>query len=44
VQWTDDPDSRVKIITTAIQDLLGMIRLKFGYMRKVKKLICNIHV
>jgi glycosyltransferase involved in cell wall biosynthesis len=27
VDWIDDPDSRVKIVPTAIQDLLGIVRL-----------------
>jgi len=30
VDWTDDPDSRVAIIRTAIDDLRGVLRLRFG--------------
>ena len=30
VQWTEDPDSRVKIVRTAIQDLKGLLRLRLG--------------
>jgi len=30
VDWTDDPDSRVDIAKTAIDDLSGILRLRFG--------------
>lgn len=30
VHWTDDPDTRVKIIGTAIEDVKGLLRLRFG--------------
>ena len=30
VKWTDDPDSRVKIVGTAWDDLKGLLRLRFG--------------
>jgi hypothetical protein len=30
VDWTDDPDSRVAIVRTAIDDLRGIVRLRFG--------------
>ena len=30
VDWTDDPDSRVAIVRTAIEDLRGVVRLRFG--------------
>ncbi|MEP6693045.1 MAG: dolichyl-phosphate beta-glucosyltransferase [Chloroflexota bacterium] len=30
VDWTDDPDSRVAIVRTAIDDLRGVVRLRFG--------------
>jgi glycosyltransferase involved in cell wall biosynthesis len=30
VDWTDDPDSRVKIVKTALDDLRGVMRLRFG--------------
>ena len=30
VDWTDDPDSRVAIMRTAIEDLRGVMRLRFG--------------
>lgn len=33
VTWTDDPDSRVDIIRTAIDDLRGVARLRFGVFR-----------
>ena len=34
VKWTDDPDSRVKIISTAREDLKGLLRLRFGGLRQ----------
>jgi hypothetical protein len=33
VDWTDDPDSRVDILRTAIDDLRGVARLRFGAFR-----------
>lgn len=30
VDWTDDPDSRVAILRTAMEDLRGVVRLRFG--------------
>jgi glycosyltransferase involved in cell wall biosynthesis len=30
VRWTDDPDSRVKILKTAIGDIRGLLRLRLG--------------
>lgn len=30
VRWTEDPDSRVKIVTTALEDLQGLARLRLG--------------
>jgi glycosyltransferase involved in cell wall biosynthesis len=30
VDWTDDPDSRVAIVRTAVEDLKGVWRLRFG--------------
>ena len=34
VDWTDDPDSRVAILRTAIDDLRGVARLRFGRGRR----------
>ncbi len=34
VHWTDDPDTRVKIIGTAIEDVKGLLRLRFGGIPK----------
>jgi hypothetical protein len=36
VKWTDDPDSRVDILRTAIDDLRGVGRLRFGLFRAPK--------
>ena len=30
VHWTDDPDTRVKILGTAIEDVRGLLRLRLG--------------
>ena len=37
VQWTDDPDSRVRIVRTAWGDLKGLLRLRFGGLRRASK-------
>jgi glycosyltransferase involved in cell wall biosynthesis len=37
--WTDDPDSRVKIISTVIEDLKGLFRLRFGGLRRAGRAI-----
>lgn len=29
VEWTDDPDSRVKVMKTAIEDMKGLLRVRF---------------
>ena len=39
VKWTDDPDSRVKIVSTAYDDMKGLLRLRFGGLRKASKLL-----
>ena len=33
VDWTDDPDTRVAIVRTAIDDLRGVARMRFGLFR-----------
>ncbi len=35
VRWTDDPDTRVKILGTAIEDVKGLLRLRFGGVPKI---------
>ena len=37
VKWTDDPDSRVKIISTAWEDIKGLLRLRFGGLRQASR-------
>jgi glycosyltransferase involved in cell wall biosynthesis len=37
VEWTDDPDSRVKIVMTASDDMKGLVRLRFGGLRRASK-------
>ncbi len=34
VRWEDDPDSRVRIVSTAYEDLKGLARLRFGGLRE----------
>ena len=36
VRWTDDPDSRVRIIRTAWEDVKGLLRLRFGGAARVR--------
>ena len=35
VSWTDDPDSRVRVIPTAVENVKGLLRLRFGGLRDV---------
>ncbi len=37
VTWTDDPDSRVKVVSTAWGDFKGLLRLRFGGIPKVER-------
>ena len=37
VTWTDDPDTRVRIIPTIMGDLKGLLRLKLGGLAKASK-------
>jgi len=30
VNWIDDPDSRVKVVSTALEDIKGLLRMRFG--------------
>ena len=39
VRWTDDPDSRVRIIPTAYADVKGLLRLRFGGLRRASRLL-----
>ena len=41
VKWTDDPDSRVKIVSTAYEDMKGLLRLRFGGLREASKAIAH---
>jgi len=41
VKWTDDPDSRVRIARTAYEDLKGLLRLRFGGLRKASNLLSS---
>ena len=38
VAWVEDPDSRVRILSTIAEDLAGMARLRMGYARKLRAL------
>jgi glycosyltransferase involved in cell wall biosynthesis len=35
VTWEDDPDSRVRLVSTIMEDLRGLMRLRFGGMPKL---------
>ena len=39
VVWTDDPDSRVRIVRTAYGDMKGLLRLRFGGLRKASRIL-----
>ena len=34
VSWTDDPDTRVRILSTAWADFKGLLRMRFGGLRR----------
>ncbi|MBI4312162.1 MAG: glycosyltransferase family 2 protein [Chloroflexi bacterium] len=37
VVWTDDPDTRVRIMRTVAEDVKGLFRLRFGGMPRVER-------
>ena len=37
VHWVDDPDSRVRILNTAFEDLKGLLRLRLGGLHSARK-------
>jgi glycosyltransferase involved in cell wall biosynthesis len=37
VTWTDDPDTRVRVVRTAMDDLKGLLRLRFGGLPQVER-------
>ena len=39
VEWTDDPDTRVKIVKTAYDDMMGLFRLRFGGLGRASERI-----
>jgi hypothetical protein len=30
VRWTEDPDSKVNIVKTAMEDIRGLLRMRFS--------------
>ena len=41
VRWVDDPDSRVRIVSTAYEDIKGLLRLRFGGLRRSRNTLRN---
>lgn len=39
VRWVEDPDTRVNITGTAYEDVKGLLRMRFGGLRKASKAI-----
>ena len=39
VKWTDDPDSRVRVVSTAYDDMKGLLRLRLGGLRRASNLL-----
>ena len=35
VKWTDDPNTTVNIVTTAIEDIVGLIKLRLKLFKKI---------
>lgn len=41
VKWTDDPDSRVRVVSTAWGDFKGLLRLRFGGLSRASRLLAD---
>ena len=41
VKWSDDPDSRVRIVSTAYEDVKGLLRLRFGGLTHASRTIAR---
>ncbi len=41
VVWTDDPDSRVRIVSTAWEDFKGLLRLRLGGLRRASRALSD---
>ena len=39
VRWEDDPDSKVRVVSTSYRQILGLTRLRFGGLRRAKAAI-----
>lgn len=37
VKWTDDLDSRVNVAATAVEDIKGLLRMRFGGLRRASR-------
>ena len=35
VKWTDDPNTSVNIVTTALEDIVGLIKLRLKLFKKI---------
>ena len=42
VHWEDDPDSRVRILRTAWEDVKGLLRLKFGGVGRARRELAKV--
>ena len=41
VRWTDDPDTRVRVVRTSYQNMRGLLRLRFGGLRRAAGLLAG---
>ena len=41
VRWVDDPDSRVRIVSTAYEDMKGLLRLRLGGLRRARSVLAR---
>jgi glycosyltransferase involved in cell wall biosynthesis len=41
VRWADDPDSRVRVFKTAYEDFKGLLRLRFGGLRRASRTLSS---
>lgn len=37
VRWVEDPDTKVRIVSTAVEDIKGLLRMRFGLFRERRR-------
>ena len=42
VRWEDDPDSKVRVVSTSYRQTMGLLRLRFGGLRRSRAALRNL--